>query len=64
VKNVALLCMHRLREADAILTAGRTDEARAIVAGVRADLREVGEALTAPLSLALMFVQDLERRIG
>ena len=56
-------CMRQLMEAERLLSDGRFEDARAIVVGVRAELAAVDE-LTAPVSLAWMFVEQLEKRIA
>jgi hypothetical protein len=64
-KTIELLKV--LREAELLLDArsdaGAFDDARRIVTEVRAEL-EATDSLTATISLAWMFVDRLEKRIG
>jgi hypothetical protein len=56
-------CLRRLIDSGALLDAGRSEGARAVLASVRIELDAV-EELTAPVSLALMMLEHLESRIG
>jgi hypothetical protein len=56
-------CLARLLHAQALIDAGKPDRAEAIMTDVRAELGAV-EELTALISLAWMFVERLEERVG
>jgi hypothetical protein len=57
-------CFAQLRSASALLDAGNLSAARAMTALVRSELeRLTGDELMASLSLAFMFLEELEGRL-
>lgn len=60
----ALSCMHRLMEAETLLDGGRVEDAASIVASARTELVVDDEELTAPLSMAFMLLEKVEKRLA
>ena len=56
-------CMGLLIQAERLLDAGRVEDARSMIGIVRGELDAVDE-LTAPISLAWLFLEQLEKCIG
>ena len=54
----------RLLQANKLLDQGVHRDAQSIATSVRADLTPIGDELTAPVSLAILFLEKLEKRIA